>query len=883
MKKTACFLLFFGIWSLALGLFPAGALPGDVNGDSQMDISDNILALKIMSQSPSDQSVNINTDINNDGRIGMAETFYILQGVTGQRVLPTVFALTTLSGKITLPTGVPVALEDLTVLNTAGETHPDVQGGFTVDTLDGGASLNTVLSPAGNVMLLGWLDSSHQSISPRTTAEVMLFFALGADRYPTDERDNIRWLLAISPEVAPLETAISTSLAANADAFAGESAAVTAALTGVIDAFSASETATQISSARKALSVSVEPAEEKSGITILMEGVNKIRLSNAYRRRLKVWIDQIAYVPQGGGAWVQSKLPLTEFEVDPVTGLKSVMGTINDWIAGQSAYTPVKSEPDTLSVMPRSAEKTAYEVIACGNGFFDGDIMTLPGDRLASYGATAVNFIFFDIIMPAIINIVAPQTKVPEILKKYNVADPDVSMFLKTIQSSPALLEKLSKGDIHGATTTIRSMMIDTYKKGILNDILKNMVTIRGETPANALRAGNIVDGFLGSMKVMNAALTAADIKAIETHGYLSNKMETWRIEVTHPKVVLTPEKAIILPEGTQEFLATLPEAAGEGAPSLVYHWKSSSDHGTITDGIHTGKEFDSSRDKVTYTGVSIGTDSVEMEAFDAQGQNRVSIGTGSSTVEVASVRVSINKTLVDVAQGKIVMLKGVVEPAPTADQEIWYSWSSACTFGIFNGGNPFSDKSDQLIYMANASMEGEDIVTLTVYRVVGGWQTGIRTALGQAQARIRVWTSPKKAPMALYTYGPQIVYHSYQAPGMNKPQTRWLIYGYANSWPTPEGMHHSGTPIVPTTINMNLPLYSRYYDDSYKMGLDLKKDLGIPDGVNFDIRMVVKSIGTNPDPYSLKDAIYEANKYLNSMRANWESIPKPYNIDCTP
>ena len=95
--------------------------------------------------------------------------------------------------------------------------------------------------------------------------------------------------------------------------------------------------------------------------------------------------------------------------------------------------------------------------------------------------------------------------------------------------------------------------------------------------------------------------------------------MESWRVEVSSPKVVLKPEQAIVLPEGTQTFTATVPEATGEAAPSLSYRWKSSNDYGTMTDGIHTGADFNSSQNSVTYTGVSIGTDTIEMEAFEVR------------------------------------------------------------------------------------------------------------------------------------------------------------------------------------------------------------------------------------------------------------------------
>jgi len=52
--------------------------PGDVNGDQTVDLSDAILALKILAGDPA-SGANTDADVNNDGRIGSAEVIYILK------------------------------------------------------------------------------------------------------------------------------------------------------------------------------------------------------------------------------------------------------------------------------------------------------------------------------------------------------------------------------------------------------------------------------------------------------------------------------------------------------------------------------------------------------------------------------------------------------------------------------------------------------------------------------------------------------------------------------------------------------------------------------------------------------------------------------------
>lgn len=60
------------------------AVPGDVNGDGFVTLTDAIIALKVsIGQGPA--WVNKGADVNGDGKIGMAEVVYILQKAAGLR------------------------------------------------------------------------------------------------------------------------------------------------------------------------------------------------------------------------------------------------------------------------------------------------------------------------------------------------------------------------------------------------------------------------------------------------------------------------------------------------------------------------------------------------------------------------------------------------------------------------------------------------------------------------------------------------------------------------------------------------------------------------------------------------------------------------------
>jgi hypothetical protein len=95
MKSLSClaakrseylFLIFIILILLAIPtISPAAGPAGDVDGNGQVELSDAIMALKVLvgTASPEDSS----GDVNGDGKIGIAEALYAVQWVAGIRAI----------------------------------------------------------------------------------------------------------------------------------------------------------------------------------------------------------------------------------------------------------------------------------------------------------------------------------------------------------------------------------------------------------------------------------------------------------------------------------------------------------------------------------------------------------------------------------------------------------------------------------------------------------------------------------------------------------------------------------------------------------------------------------------------------------------------------
>jgi hypothetical protein len=61
------------------------ATPGDLDGDEDIDLADAILALQVLAGIEPSSTIHKGADVNGNGKLGMEETIYILQTVSGMR------------------------------------------------------------------------------------------------------------------------------------------------------------------------------------------------------------------------------------------------------------------------------------------------------------------------------------------------------------------------------------------------------------------------------------------------------------------------------------------------------------------------------------------------------------------------------------------------------------------------------------------------------------------------------------------------------------------------------------------------------------------------------------------------------------------------------
>jgi len=515
----------------------------------------------------------------------------------------------TVQGTVDLESIGLASAADVRVCASAGETAVGTSGAFSLDGYAGDGQLAVALSPAGNPMLLGWLGPTQATLSPRTTAEVLAYFASGAFALPGEAAQaKAMASLAAMAELDDLATRIADALKADPDALAGESALATD-LSQLVQQLAADVAASGMGPGAEGASARgllVNPAEPKSGLTLdTTVGVNSLRVQNTYRRSCRCFVDRVSTF-DAGGVETSSPADLADFEVPSVTGLSTSVNAFVDIIWGRTAYAPVSTAATELPAV-EGAAKTRYRVLAVGPGGQVGDLGQCGSAEVAAQQQATQTFVVKELFLPMLLNLLIPNSSLDDMMM-FMGGGAVVSDFIAIMTTGvPGIWEKAYAGDVKGAWADAYHTFVssETFRRNVLQKALDLIQDHMGLAAADAAmgRLGQI----LNALKYVDALLTVFDVGGIGYAIAHSNMADVWTVDVTKPKVVLKPAETTLRNGVRASFDVTVPELSGSGV-SLVYHWNCTAAHGQMHDGIEGhNNDFDSSRDSVMYTAADEG------------------------------------------------------------------------------------------------------------------------------------------------------------------------------------------------------------------------------------------------------------------------------------
>ncbi len=514
-------------------------------------------------------------------------------GIPASAVIPVLSAASS-NATVVMPLGVALGADKLSVVTSIATAKPAPSGAVTIASYADGEQLAIALSPAGNPMMMGWIDATHTTISAATTADVLAYFALGGSLMLNDvERQALIADIPQATGISALEAAVQSELAANVDAFAKPDAVLTQALAAFATPYYAKAQAS--ASRAKALGILITPGTQ-SGVDVLQDPPFAAHLSNSFRRRAFAFVDRISHTT--AGLDVADPLAVTSFEVPPVIGVNGgVTGALTDIMSAYygnqpTAYASINA-PDGGFAVPlvNGSDKTTYQVTVVGPGLSAGVAASLTASQSAALTDVALRGFVKDFMVPTLANAVLGSGAIDfkagqDGAKAKFLADVLASVttdFIAFVPTLPGLSDKITKGQWFDAGVDITSTVAGS-------NALRTMLT-NGFTAAVAIKTGAAfdTDKMSGMLKPFNTIMNAAGgvLQVFDTTLYVkdlanSDQADQWSVEVTPEKIALNPPKSNINVGGT--VLLTASAIGVSDTSGYSYHWTTTTKFGDLSE-----------------------------------------------------------------------------------------------------------------------------------------------------------------------------------------------------------------------------------------------------------------------------------------------------------
>ena len=503
------------------------------------------------------------------------------------------FATKVYNGTVTLPAGSTLTPGQLTIVDSVTSATPTAAGAFQITAYDNGTVIAIALSPAGNPMLMGFFDSTHNTISAATTAQVFAFFALGGQQMLT-ESDRLEYIAEIQqlPGLAPLTQAIATEIATSPDAFAQTDIPVKTALNTLFTSI----TGVVPHAISRPQGILVNPTASQSGVTVLQDPPYSATMTNAYRRRTHAFI--LRQKDTLGTTDTPDAGTVTDFDIPPVVGLAGgVTGAVSDifnaYFGNQpTAYAPQTTDPFAVA-LTSGFDSTTYQILNLGpGGNGQSLISTLTTDQHTALVKVSVAGFTTDALVPFFSNLVFgsgffTDSRVPSAtqaaFKTAFIGDLEADL-LALLPSLPGEQDKLLAGDYRG-------VMVDLLQTLVTSNTVRGLF-IEAEQQAStsvlgsALNKGAVTTAMQKFNVIMNAAggvLQVFDSGVYNGQLLASDVVDTWSVVATGTKVNLTQSSTTANPGDTVNLTVLVPGVdLTQGVFS--YLWNTTATAGSLTE-----------------------------------------------------------------------------------------------------------------------------------------------------------------------------------------------------------------------------------------------------------------------------------------------------------
>lgn len=537
--------------------------------------------------------------------------------------------------------GVP--FETLTVHTSVKTTPVTASGEAEVAIYNEGPQHTRVVDPQGRTVLMGFVSPTNPNLNPSSTAQAMAYMALGGIFMKEAGRVTVLEYIHTLAGYDAFEDAVEAQI--TRDGFLDpEDATIQSTLATMVNHLMTTKARGVIATPTSATGLSVDTTVD-----------DKLTFTNVYLRRVSLFMRRTGH-RIGNTDVDEPNTPWQKLEMPAVARYGGITGTIDGFLKGEVAYTPVTSEPFDIPLSPNNAKRTYYQVNAVGPGSDPGTLFDdLPEAQKDELRVLELKTIFLDAFLVLIANAVIPVKgdQVDDFLKFIgsNSAVSDIINNLRT--TVPQVYDLVVQGEYWQAT---KAILTSGYTSNTIMPLMGQLTIDYLESHSDLSQAelDDITSGMkdlLGTLGKIDVGFTLADSALLFHDIAVSTQAQKFEFTVTPGKVTVSAARTTISPTGTTLLTATVQDKDPNGV--YEYQWTVSPNSNYWIENSHlvgtddspngilvTNEEPVNIRSFVTTAGEAVATCTV----FRLDGGRR-EVGTDDITITFDPQQVNIQTT----------------------------------------------------------------------------------------------------------------------------------------------------------------------------------------------------------------------------------------------
>ncbi len=578
---------------------------------------------------------------------------------------------------VTLPAGYKPS-GNLTVSGGLFGTVPLAGTTANIKAWNTGSELVAVLDSSGNPVLMGWIGDGNSTITARTTADALTYFAIEGFGAPNENQAALVTAIAAQSGGNTVANDLTADLAAGknlgstgvsyapdlktlaSSLLGGSAPAVIRALTPVVNKSNPVEKPATVS---QIIPDPTTSAGTQSGITVdTGTATDTLVATNAFRRRALLFIDRISTFDTSNPP-VVTTAPLSISETELAPGVGGVNGsTISGNLSGAPGST--SSPALALSPVPPPAFGATYDVVAVGPGAANAQPSSLSPSELTDAQKFLRRTFFTDFFLP-VMNRICISNTLTQIPSNSSGATTIANLMDSAADAQSAGVDAFVIANFGSAQPQMFAGDFLGANSSVLAAINGNGKIFAAVAQYYSTFLQSVGNGFTASNSNINAvamwmatALTNVDVSNLPTalpqySGITGSQVySTWTVnQTTGPFVTLTPPTASITTTVGSD-IANLTAAVNFGAAgqpkgsTIFYSWTTPGAHGDLVFPNSTGttNEQNSAYDSTQYFANIVNQNNNGTDVVTVKVTLKLADGT-TSTVGSASSTVTVNGT----------------------------------------------------------------------------------------------------------------------------------------------------------------------------------------------------------------------------------------------